>query len=429
MIFKPPANFVLFKQRRNALLNRVQQKYQTKKGVIIISAGFEHDRHVFRQESSFYYLTGITDPAVILCIFLDGREVLYVPQFGTARKQWTTVLAGSSDDAGKVSVDEIRYLGQTVEGYSFKPVFTREKYEHLVKDISSLVAEQGTVFTMLDQSREGYWWHINWYNALTSWIPALKQCTHDISPLLHDMRRVKDEYEIDLIFKAVQITNMAHRAVASLIADGVGEHEILAAAECVFMQAASSLPAFPSIVAAGANTTVLHYTQRGGQLKDGDLVVVDIGSEYGLYASDVTRTFPVGKKFSARQREIYNIVLEAQAYVEAQARPGMYLKNPQFPEKSLHHLAVKFLEKRGLGQYFYHGIGHFLGLDVHDVGDLASPLMPGDIFTLEPGVYIPQENIGIRIEDDFVMADDGAVCLSYELPKQAEEIEQLMSAK
>jgi Xaa-Pro aminopeptidase len=426
MMFTAPTSFSLFKQRRDRLIECIKSQYAGAKGVIIVSAGFETDRYQFRQESSFYYLTGIVEPAGVLCLHLDGKAVLYVPDFSTPRSDWAHVTVSGPADAHKVGVDEVRYLGEKNPGFSFRPVFTREKYTHLLNDVAAEVTGNANVFTLLDQSRDGYLWHINLYGRMQEWLPQLKKCTIDVSTLLHEMRRIKDEYEIDLIYKAVQITNMAQKAAAAVIHDGMYEYELQSAVECIFSQVAGANPSFPSIIASGKNTTVLHYTQRNEQLKSDDLVVVDIGAEYGFYAADITRTFPVGKKFTPRQREVYQVVLEVQAYVESLARPGLYLKNAEYPERSLHHLAMTFLQKRGFDKYFNHGIGHFLGLDVHDVGILAEPLQPGDVFTLEPGIYIPSENLGIRIEDDYVMADDGVVCLSYDLPKQAEEIERLM---
>jgi len=428
MVFTPPTNFSLFKKRRQSLVQEIKHKYGVQKGIILIGAGFETDRYAFRQESSFYYLTGIAEPAVMLCILLDGPEILYVPHFATPRSQWTAVSVEGPKDAPLVGIDQIRYLGQPIPGYSFRPVFAHDKYADLLKDLQEYFAAspQASLFTILDSSRDGYLWHIDTVNHFTTAIPTLQKNTIDIAPLIHDARRIKDEYEIDLIYKAIQITNLAHKAIASLIKKDAYEYELLAAVECVFTQVAAAPHAFPPIIATGKNTTILHYTQCHQQLKPGDLVVIDIGAEYGLYAADLTRTFPVNGIFSPRQREIYNIVLDAQAYIESIAYPGMYLKNPKLPEKSLHHLAVKFFEKHNLAQYFCHGIGHYLGLDVHDTGSLAEPLLPGDVFTLEPGIYIAEENIGIRIEDNYVMADDGAVCLSYELPKLADEIEQLM---
>jgi Xaa-Pro aminopeptidase len=170
----------------------------------------------------------------------------------------------------------------------------------------------------------------------------------------------------------------------------------------------------------------LHSFENTRKFEEGDLVVVDIGAEYGMYSSDITRTYPVSGKFTARQKEVYNIVLETQLYVQSLAKPGIYLNNRENQESSLHHLAVKFLEKHGYEKYFIHGIGHFLGLDVHDVGNHEVPLSIGDVFTIEPGIYISEENLGIRIEDDFVITKNGCACLSENLAKQAHDIECFM---
>jgi Xaa-Pro aminopeptidase len=240
------------------------------------------------------------------------------------------------------------------------------------------------------------------------------------------MRRIKDQLELSLIHNAVQITHMAHETAAGMIEPSKMEHEVKASVEYVFMQVAGAYPAFPSIVATGKNTTFLHYADHLHELKAQDLLVLDIGAQYCHYAADLTRTYPVNGKFSKRQREIYDVVLETQAYIESIAAVGMFLRNEQKVEKSLHHLALNFLKEKNFDKYFCHGIGHFLGLDVHDVGNVMMPLQEGDVITIEPGIYIPEENIGIRIEDDYAIAEDGAACLSYELPKQADEIEDLM---
>ena len=173
----------------------------------------------------------------------------------------------------------------------------------------------------------------------------------------------------------------------------------------------------------------MHCTDSNNVLQAGELVIVDIGAEVDYYCADLTRTYPVSGKFSKRQRELYNAVLETQAYIEDLAKPGMFLKNNKEQDKSLHHLAKKFLEPKGLDKYFVHGIGHFLGLDVHDVGDRSRPLQNGDMFTIEPGVYIPEEGIGIRIEDNYFMAKDQVMCLSEELPKDPDSIERMMQEK
>ena len=244
------------------------------------------------------------------------------------------------------------------------------------------------------------------------WLFDQKITIADVSGVVHKSRRVKEDHEINLIYKAAQITSLAIQSAAKSIESGKHEFQIQAVIEYIFRETAAAVPAFPSIIATGKNTTILHSSDRNTKLHADDLVVIDIGAEYGNYASDLTRTFPVGGKFSVRQKEVYDIVLQTQKHIESLAVPGMYLNNPKLPEKSLQHQAVKFLEKYGYSKYFVHGIGHFLGLDVHDVGSGDIPLQPGDVFTIEPGIYIPQENIGIRIEDDYAMADDGVVCLS-----------------
>ena len=184
--------------------------------------------------------------------------------------------------------------------------------------------------------------------------------------------------------------------------------------------------AFPSIVASGKNGTILHYTDNSGTMRDGDLVVVDIGAEYRYYCADLTRTYPVSGTFTDRQRELYNLVLETQEYIASIAKPGMFLKNEDHPEQSLHHCAQQYLKERGYDQYFSHGIGHFLGLDVHDVGNVKEPLREHDVFTMEPGIYIPEEGIGIRIEDNYLMVKKGVVCLSEQLPKEPAIIEEMV---
>jgi Xaa-Pro aminopeptidase len=425
MYFQPPTRFSLFKGRRQRLVEEIKQKYNVSKGVVIIAAGFELERHLFRQESSFYYLTGIVEPAAVLCLYLDGREILYIPRFSTSRAQWVNVSVSGPQDAARLEITDVRFLGKDNPGYSFRPFFTAEKYESLLTDLDGYLAPEVKVFTLHDPTNEGTFMQLSLYRQLQIWLPTLAANT-DASQLLHEMRRIKDEYEIDLMFKAVQITNAAHRAAVDVIEPGKFEYEVQAAIECIFTGIAGASPSFPSIVATGKNATVLHYMQRTQQLRANELVVVDIGAEYGYYAADVTRTYPSSGMFTPRQREIYQLVLDAQKYIEETAVPGMFLKNPKHPDISLHHLAVKYFDKRGYGQYFCHGIGHYLGLDVHDVGDYNTPLQPGDTFTIEPGLYLAAEGIGVRIEDDYVMADDGAACLSYELPKEVEEIESLM---
>ncbi len=434
MSFTSVVDFSLFKTRREQIIDFLKKANSSlDNGAVIIFSDFEDERFVFRQESSFYYLTGVNEPGAVLVFFLDGRQYLYLPNYGGIRGRWTSSDIKIDNNveglAKKLGFDEIKYLGASVNSFSFNSIFSKEKYFNFLFDVENFLNnhENREVFTFLDlENNQRYFTQINMYKNLMDFYPDIANITRDIAPLVHHMRRFKSEVEIDSIYKAVQITNIAHDAAAKVIAPGRIEHEVQAIVESVFTQTGALRPAFPSIIATGKNTTVLHYTKRDQELKPGDLVVVDIGAEYGYYAADITRTYPVTGEFTERQREVYNIVLAAQNYVESIAKPGMFLNNKNEPEKSLNHLAIKFLEDYNVSKYFAHGIGHFLGLDVHDVGDNTYPLAPGDIFTIEPGLYIPDENLGIRIEDDFLMVEDGAVCLSFDLPKNCDDIEKLM---
>jgi Xaa-Pro aminopeptidase len=194
----------------------------------------------------------------------------------------------------------------------------------------------------------------------------------------------------------------------------------------------SEAEAYAPIVGAGPNSTALHYDKLGRKIQDGDIVVLDVGAQYSGYAADVTRTLPANGKFTPRQREIYDIVLGAQTAAMAALKPGtdMCRKGKQ----SLYKIAYDYLNSHGkdqhgkpLGQYFIHGLGHNLGLDVHDPGDSCKPLMVGQVVTVEPGIYIPDENLGVRIEDDVLITESGYELLSAKLPRSADEIEKIMA--
>jgi len=256
-------------------------------------------------------------------------------------------------------------------------------------------------------------------------MPGFNTMLKDISPILESMRRCKDMSEIELLYKAAEITVLAQEAAAQAIADDVRESEVQASLEYM-MTGAGTRPAFPSIVASGESSTILHYVDNNKMMKDGELVIVDVGAEYNYYSADITRTYPVSGVFNKRQRELYSMVLELQDYLATVAKPGFWINNKEQPEKSLNHLAKEFLVERGYDEYIQHGIGHYLGLDVHDVGDYSKPLQEGDVFTIEPGIYIPEEDLGIRIEDDYWVVKDGLICLTESLPKQIDDIEALV---
>ena len=405
-----------------------QEQPEIKKGAVVLFGGFEQERYSFRQESSFYYFTGITEPGSVAVFNLDGKSILYVPDHGNTRAAWVhTTLAHTPENAKKLGFDEIRPLGDMAPGYQFHAFSDKKHYSKLIADFSELITHGGKIFTLMPDNAYEYIdqrWQIERFNEF---IPGFKESCINICPIVAILRRKKDMREIEKLYKAVEITILAQGAAAQAISDGMTESEVQASLEYMFT-GSGARPAFPSIVATGKNGTILHYNTNRDVLKNGQLVVVDIGAEMDYYCADLTRTYPVSGTFSKRQKELYNLVLECQELVASKAKPGMWLSNKDKPEQSLHHIAKKFFDERGYGKYFIHGIGHFMGIDVHDVGAISEPLRDGDVFTIEPGIYIPEENIGIRIEDDYWMVKDGVVCLSEALPKKAEDIEAMMLA-
>lgn len=411
----------VYHKRRQDLVALVKKEHQSATGPIVLIGRFEQERQRFRQDSSFYYFTGVEEPGAVLVMELDGTSTLYVPAFAGNRAQWLEgVIAADAATAQKLLFTKIEYLGAPFKGYEATPLFSGAQYENLCKRLAA--AQQ--LLTCAPANAHCYVEQQQTLNRLRECVPTITAALVDISPVIARMRRKKTRIEIELMYKAVDLTMVAQEAAARSIGDGVAESQVQAGIEYIFCEGGASV-AFPTIVASGKNSTVLHYHKNKNTMRDGDLVVIDIGAEYEYYCADLTRTYPVSGTFTRRQREVYGIVLEAQAYIASQAKPGMWLFNAEKPEQSLQHLAIAFFEKKGYAKYFVHGIGHFLGMDVHDVGDRAQALEEGDVITIEPGLYIPEERIGIRIEDDYWLVKDGVECLSAELPKSIKEIEEL----
>src|SRR3989449_3456906 len=210
------------------------------------------------------------------------------------------------------------------------------------------------------------------------------------------------------------------------------EYHVAARMEYVYQYGGCERSAYPPIVGAGFNSTVLHYSSLRDQIKDGDLVVLDVGGQYSGYSADITRTLPANGKFTPRQREIYDIVLGAQNAALAALKPGMDFCNKG--DKSVHKIAYNYINSHGkdlhgkpLGPYFIHGLGHHIGLNVHDPGEFCAPFQPGMVITVEPGIYIPEENLGVRIEDDVLIPESGHKLLSERLPRDTVEIEKIMA--
>ena len=243
---------------------------------------------------------------------------------------------------------------------------------------------------------------------------------------------LKSPGELALLRRAIAITCDAHRRAMRELRSGAYEYQVAALIEYEFRNRGASGWAFPSIVGSGPNSCILHYDRYDRRMADGDLLVMDIGAEYGYYAADVTRTVPVSGRFSERQRRIYQIVYQAQEAAFKIIRPGLPFRdvNRRAQEAVADGLIGLGLirEKSEVGKYLPHGTSHGLGLDVHD--EIATPVLrPGMVITVEPGIYLPEEALGVRIEDDVLVTEDGCEVLSGSLPRSADEVERWMRAE
>ena len=409
--------------RRQELIEKIRVLHPEKQGALLLCAGFERDREPFFQDSSFHYFVGIDEPALVLYQPLTGSAVLYEPQYATDRSIWLPVKKDAKT-LQEVGITKTAFLGKAVAGYSSDPFFSQDAVELLVERLTAVVEANQFLFTPLSEITVE---SLVVLNQLYQYVPGLQEHLIDIAPLIGQVRRKKDMRELEHMYRAIEITAAAQEGAAEAIESGVSEARVQAAIDYIFAEG-QAVRAFPSIVGSGKNSTVLHYVDNKDIMKDGDLVVVDIGASYKHYAADITRTYPVSGTFSKRQREIYQCVLDAQTFVAEAAKPGMYLNHPEHQEKSLHHIAQNFFKDHGFAQYFPHGIGHFVGLDVHDVGNRQEPLQPGDVITIEPGLYLSEEQIGVRIEDMYWIVEDGVVCLTDGIAKEIKDIEELMGS-
>ena len=378
-----------YRARRQSLASELD-------GVIVLFAEPIEDLVEYQQEDNFYYLTGIEQPGAILMLYASGPdagEFLFLPPRDTDRERWTGVRLGPGSDAarstGFSTVDSIEAFGSRFRG---------------------LAEEAGTVWALTARAED--------LERLKSAAPRVRY--REVAPTIAAMRQIKSATEIGFLDKAVDITMAAHAAAASVIVPGAWEYEAEAIIEYEFRRNGAERPGFPSIVGSGPNAAVLHYDRNIRQMQSGDLVVVDIGAEYSGYTADITRTYPVSGRFDERQREIYQVVLDAQKAALAEVRPGATFG-------SIHAAARDYIESKGYGEFFIHGTSHHIGLEVHDVGRTGRELEPDMVLTVEPGIYIPRENIGVRIEDDVLVTEDGYRMLS-DFPREIEEIEALMAA-
>jgi Xaa-Pro aminopeptidase len=384
----------------------------------------------FKQATDIFHLSGVDQEESILVIFPDAflpehREVLFLKETSEEIAIW---------EGAKLS------KAQAFEVSGIKTVYWLSQFEKVFKDLMSqakcvyLNTNEHLRAALPVETREARF--VKWVKG--QW-PAH---TYERSaPLMHRVRAVKNQWELDIMQKAADITTGGYLQILKTLKPGVWEYELEAEFMYYFLKNRSRGFAYTPIIGSGYNACVLHYIENNAPCRDGEVVLFDVGAEYANYACDVSRAFPVNGKFTDRQRAVYNAVLKVQKQAIALLKPGVYLHEytkqvGEFMTEALIELGLispedvknQDPEWPAYKKYFMHGTSHFLGLDVHDVGLWTQPIEPGNVFTVEPGIYIPEENLGIRIEDDIVITTDGQINLTAGIPKEIEEIEAIMQA-
>jgi len=376
-------------------------------GIAVLYARGEEDRDGYLQDSDFYYLTGIEEEGAVLVLSPEERtykEWLFLTPRDQDAERWTGERADIGDSLRRVT-GFARILRTTaLEG----------RMVALARNAKTLqmIHQAGSLSAPLPKETE-------LYNKLQARIPGLSE--KDRSDLLPAMRSVKEPRELELMEKAIAATLNAQRAAARNIWPGAQENWVEGLIALEFKRGGAVRPAFSSIVGSGPNSTILHYPKHDQRIAAGSLVVCDIGADYGHYAADVTRTYPADGHFTPEQRRVYDIVLRAQQECIDMIKPGVFYED-------IHEHAASVIRAAGYGDYFIHGLGHFVGLDVHDAGLYSKPLQPGMVITVEPGIYLPAKSLGVRIEDMVLVTPTGHRLMTEALPRKAEEIEGMMRA-
>lgn len=408
-----------YRVRRQKLLEQI------KDGVVVMVGAREEDFGEvgrFRQHNDFMYLTGVQTPASYLIFvpanIIPGKpqhETAFIPPRDVRHEQWTGVQLAPGQEA-----EQLFGLEEVVPSTAFKDRLTQ-----LLQSIEGKPALK--IYTVVatgpgsEISRES-----RFIETLRQSYP--KNEIVDVSRIIAEMRKIKSPSEIELLQKAVDVSIEGHRDVVAAIKPGAYEYEAQAALEAAWTRLGSERPGYPSIVGSGINGTTLHYNENRKRIEAGELVVVDAAAEYSYYTADITRTFPASGKFTPRQREVYQLVLDAQRAAEKAFVPG---KSSIADLQRVAREAMKsspLRDKQGntLEKYFIHGLGHWIGMDVHDVG-VYSVLPVGSVFTIEPGIYLPEEGFGVRIEDDYLVTEKGLVKMSAKLPSEPDEIERMLA--
>jgi Xaa-Pro aminopeptidase len=377
-------------------------------GVAVIYAEGTDDAAGYRQSSDFLYLTGVQERGAILVLAPKERtyrEFLLLPSRDPEAERW-------SGEREPIST-ALRAK------YGFEKIFRNDSLLRILIDSASRSPTLWQV-TRPSAAADAKPQDLEVYAKVQQRVPGVS--TKTLGWTLAKMRARHDAQELAIMQRSIRISEEGHRAAWMAVRPGATEGEVRAEAERVWRMRGSRRTAYDSIVGAGPNSTILHYPRSERPMKDGELVLMDMACEFANYAADITRTLPVNGRFTPEQRKVYEVVLRAQEAAFALVKPGVTYED-------LDRAARKVIDDAGYGDYFIHGLGHFVGLDVHDAGAYHERLEAGMVLTLEPGIYIPEKGLGVRIEDEVVVTETGARYLTDGLPRKADDIERWMTAR
>jgi Xaa-Pro aminopeptidase len=370
--------------------------------MVLFGANEPEDLHTgFFQETNFLYLSGWREPGAAMLLTKD-QEIFFLPLRNRNQENFT----GRKLEAADPDAPQRSGFDKVMPIHSIGTQFLRA------------LESSPRVYTIPNDEQA---------QKLAVFAPFYEKVSAERP--IYRLRMIKSSAEIALIEKSTEATIAAHLAAWKRMKPGLYEYQIAATMTDVYFERGCDRSAYAPIVGSGPNSTVLHYMANHRRMDAGEVVVMDVGAECSDYATDVTRTVPASGKFTARQREIYEIVLGAQKAAIAAIKPGMKIRG----DNSLKQIAMDYINSHGkdlhgepLGKYFTHGLSHHVGLDVHDASDVDAPLKAGMVITIEPGIYIPEENIGVRIEDTLLVTETGSRNLSGALPREVAEIEKLV---
>lgn len=418
----------LFSRSREAFIKRMQTR-----SVAIINSNDEYprngDQHFpFRQHSDLFYLSGIDQEKTRLILAPDFpnkkfREVLLIMKTNSDLETW---------EGPKYAIEEAREIS------GIKTVVWLDQFDMI---LSEIMVHSDHVYLNANEYPK-YANPVPYFDLRFAAELKEKFPWHEYkraAPILHELRKIKDPLELDLMRKACEITNKAFHRVMKVLKPGMMEYEIQAEIEHEFTMNKANGNAYQPIIGSGERACILHYIKNDFECRDGELLLMDFGAEYAYYAADMSRTIPVNGKFSTRQKACYNAVLKVQREAGKLFVPGNTIEQVnkevnQLMEEQMVNLGLFSLadikaqdpDKPLYTRYFMHGTSHFLGLDVHDSGSKYEQFKPGMVLTCEPGLYIREEKMGIRIENDILITENGALNLMEDIPVEAEAIEEIM---